>query len=58
MVPAVGLNWETLPPGGKAGWEEIAEAAIDCYHDPDHLGPIARDMEPEELARFRNRAAE
>lgn len=55
LIPiAPGLAWDTLPDAGKAGWEEIAEAAIEHYEDPEGLGPIARDMEPEELERFRN----
>jgi hypothetical protein len=45
--------WDRLTDKGKAGWERIAEAAIEHYEDPEGLGPIARDMEPEELARFR-----
>jgi len=55
LIPvAPGLAWETLPPTGQEGWEAIAEAVVEHYEDPEGLGPIARDMEPEELARFRN----
>lgn len=35
-------------------WRKAAEAAITAYEDPENLGPLARDMEPEELKRFRN----
>lgn len=38
----------------QALWERVAEACITAYEDPENLGPIARDMEPEELARFRD----
>jgi hypothetical protein len=48
--------WDRLTDKGKAGWERIAEAAIEVYEDPEGLGPIARDMDPEELARFRAQA--
>lgn len=59
LIPiAPGLQWGTLPTAGKEGWEAIAEAAIEHYEDPEGKGPIARDMEPEELERFRNAATE
>lgn len=43
-------------------WDAVANAAIDAHieaaeADPQGLGPIARDMDPDELAAFRARRA-
>ena len=56
LVVRIAPEWVDCIPTVTAAWEEIAEAAITAYEDPMNLGPIARDMEPDELARLNAKA--
>lgn len=48
-------HWDRLNEPDKARWEQIAEAIVTHYENPQGLGPIARDMTDEELAEFKRR---
>ena len=49
LVVRIAPEWVDCIPTVTAAWEEIAEAAITAYEDPRNLGPIARDMDDEDL---------
>ncbi len=51
------VAWEELTDNARTTWERIADAAINAHFEsaesPRPLLPIARDMDPAELERFR-----
>jgi hypothetical protein len=45
--------WRSLGVEFKHMWNLVAESVITVYEDPENLGPIARDMDNEELDKLR-----
>ncbi|HTS10095.1 MAG TPA: hypothetical protein VMP68_31320 [Candidatus Eisenbacteria bacterium] len=55
LIEAATKPWDELPKAQQERWLAIAEAIIEVYEDPEQLGPITRDMDPEEFELFKQR---